>query len=537
MVKPLPAQGAEKIYVGFGPLEFSLPISALEVYAAEGIIEPELAFYAGLVEPEQLERLRTALVTPVDATPVMIAQFLYSPQGEIILDRVGEIIETKARQPGFFAIRASLIKASARREGLTLLNVLREFPTYGIRVNSGRAFELIEELSKLIQETQVAIAAVEENSQAEAFAQIESRKSLMRPILETAQDPTGFSEFPELREPGTVGYSMQTITLNDVSRRRSFPVDLYLPQQLNSISVPVIVISHGLGSERETFAYLAKHLASYGFAVAVPEHPGSNAGQIEALLNGFASEVTSPRELLDRPLDIKFLLDELEKSFSSQLNLQNVGVIGQSFGGYTALALAGAKFNFEQLQEDCGQLNDTLNLSLLLQCIAIKLPIEDYPLKDERVKGILAINPIGSELFGQSGFGNIQVPTTLVSGSDDTVAPALPEQIKPFTWLNIPNKYLVLLRKGTHFSTLAPSTGGIPLPERVIGPDPLIAADYMKALSVAFFQTYLASQLEYEPYLSASYAQFLSQDKMPLYLVESLTQRQLMKLPSEEKSN
>jgi len=40
----------------------------------------------------------------------------------------------------------------------------------------------------------------------------------------------------------------------------------------------VIVISHGLGSDRTSFEYLATALASY-FA-AVPEHPGSNAQQL-----------------------------------------------------------------------------------------------------------------------------------------------------------------------------------------------------------------------------------------------------------------
>jgi predicted dienelactone hydrolase len=105
---------------------------------------------------------------------------------------------------------------------------------------------------------------------------------------------------------------MQSMILNDFRRGRTFPVDLYLP---TGGSAPVIVISHGLGSDRLTFKYLATHLASYGFAVAVPEHPGSNAQQVQALINGLANEVTAPAELTDRPLDIKFLLDELGRSF------------------------------------------------------------------------------------------------------------------------------------------------------------------------------------------------------------------------------
>jgi predicted dienelactone hydrolase len=406
-----------------------------------------------------------------------------------------------------------LIKAAARPSGLTLLNVLREFPTYGIRVNSARGFQLVDQLSNLVRQTGTAIAAVDQQAIAEASAET------------SVPLPLRFSRLPDLRQPGPVNYSLQSITLNDFLRGRRFPVDLYLPQLGNSLA-PVIVISHGLGSDRLTFKYLATHLASYGFAVAVPEHPGSSAQQLQALINGLANEVTAPAELIDRPLDIKFLLDELKRSFGKQLNLQQVGVIGQSFGGYTALALVGAKLNFEQLQKDCGPSNDSLNLSLLLQCRALALPTIPSELQDQRVKGAIAINPIGSSIFGQSQFSQIKVPLMLVSGSNDTVAPALPEQIQPFTWLTTLNKYLVLLKDGTHFSTLEEPTNGI-VPSQAIGPGADVAQAYMKALSVAFFKTYIANEPNYQVYLSASYAQFISQYPLPLSLVQSLTPNQL----------
>jgi len=524
-VMPSPAQGAEQLYLSYGPLEFSLPIASLEVYAKEGKIDQALAVYANYLDSKQLEQLRQVLVTRVDVTPVAIAQFLYSSQGEIILQRIGQIVQTKAYQDGFYAIRAALIKAAADPEGLTLLNVLQKFPTYGIRINSARGFKIIDQLSNLIRQTEMAIAAVEQQEVAEASAQA------------SLQEPVNFSEMPDLPKAGPVSYSKQSLTLNDLGRRRTFPVDLYLPTSpMTGGLAPVIVISHGLGSDRQTFAYLAAHLASYGFAVAVPEHPGSNAQQLQALINGFANEVTAPAELTDRPLDIKFLLDELKRSFGWRLNLQQVGVIGQSFGGYTALALAGAAINFEQLQKDCDPSNDSLNLSLLLQCRALALPPSQYQLQDERIKAAIAINPVGSTIFGESQISKIQVPLMLVAGSDDTVAPALAEQIQPFTWLTTPNKYLVLLKGGTHFSTLDESTGAIPVPPQAIGPNPAVAQDYMKALSLAFFQTYIAGQSEYQVYLSASYAQFINQYPLPLSLVQSLTENQLKRVRQRQSS-
>lgn len=513
---PSAAQGAQQIYISYGPLEVSLPIASLEHYATTGKIDQELSFYAGYLKPDQLEQLRKILVSRVDVTPVALAQFLYSTQGEIILNRIGEIIQTKARQPGFYAIRASLIKAAARPEGLTLLNILREFPTYGIRVDSGRGFQVIETLSNLVRETGVAIAAVEQQSSSEAASQTP-------PQLLSVPGRSPFARAADLRQTGQVSYEKESLTLNDFARGRTFGVDLYLPN-VNGL-VPVLVISHGLGSDRQTFAYLAAHLASHGFAVAVPEHPGSNAQQIQALVNGLANQVTAPTELVDRPLDIKFMLDELKRSYSNRLNLEKVGVLGQSLGGYTALALVGAKINYQQLQKDCTPANDSLNLSLLLQCRALEQPFSNE-LQDPRVKGAIAINPVGSSIFGQAQFSAIKTPLMLVAGSDDTVAPALPEQIQPFTWLTTSNRYLALIKGGTHFSTLVDTAGAIPIPKSAIGPYPEVARDYVKALSLAFFKTYIANETSYQSYLNAAYSQYLSQNTLPLNLIQSLTEAQ-----------
>jgi len=513
VVTPKPAVGAERLYISYGPLEFSVPVSALETYAKEGRVEAELTTYANYLDEKQLAQLRRFLTTRADITPVAVSQFLYSPQGEILLTRIGEVIQTKANQPGFYAIRAAMIQAAADPQGLTLLNVLKKFPTYGIQINSARGFEIVEQLTTQIRQTQVAIAAVQTQFAAEA----------------STSTSVNFSQLSDLRQPGSVKWTKQTITLRDTRRGRNFPTDIYLPQ-LGGRTAPVIVISHGLGNDRTAFEYLAQHLASYGFAVAVPEHPGSNARRVAELITGLAREVSPPREFVDRPFDVKFLLDQLETSFRGQLNLQQVGVIGQSFGGYTALALAGAQLNFEKLQADCLNLEESLNVSLLLQCQALLLPPGQYQLQDQRIKAAIAINPVDSSLFGQEQLSQIKVPLMMVASSADTVTPAISEQLQPFTWLTTPNKYLVVMERATHFSTIQDTlsgTGVVPLPPQALGPDPAIAFGYMKALSLAFCKTYVANDSTYLPYLSSSYAQVLSEYLMPLNVVQSLTPSQL----------
>ena len=102
----MPAQtlAAERIFANYAVVERSISVAALEAYAKQGILDEDLAVYAQYATPEQLEQLRRILLVRADVNPVIISQFLYSPQGEIALQRLGEVIKTGSRQPGLFAI-------------------------------------------------------------------------------------------------------------------------------------------------------------------------------------------------------------------------------------------------------------------------------------------------------------------------------------------------------------------------------------------------------------------------------------------------
>lgn len=70
-----------------------------------------------------------------------------------------------------------------------------------------------------------------------------------------------------------------------------------------------------------------------------------------------------------------------------------------------------------------------------------------------------------------------------------------------------------------------------------LGPAPTIARNYLKALSIAFFQTHLAQQPEYQPYLSSSYAQFISREPLNLSLVDALAVGSLPELLQNSPNN
>lgn len=507
---PRPTFAAQRIYASYSALERSISIDALELYAKKGIINNDLAAYARYAEPKVMQQLRRVLVTRINIEPVAISQFFYTPQGEDLLQRIGQIIQTESRQTGVYALRSALVLAAADDEGLTLLNVLRHFPSSGIRVDLRRSLQLADEVQIIINRTNQAIASIAKQSETEASSEV-----------------TDFSQLPDLRTNGRFKWNKQTLTLNDQRRDRVYIADLYIP--VTSRPAPVIVISHGLASDRTTLAYLATHLASYGFAVAVPEHPGSDTKKLRSLLTGRANTADEPSEFINRPYDVTYLLDRLQALDADdptyELNLNQVGVIGQSFGGYTALALAGAPINFSQLQKDCEDRVNAWNISLLLQCRALELPVTQYNLRDPRIKAAIAINPLSSSIFGEDSLSQIKIPLMIVSSSDDTVAPALSEQIIPFSWLTTDKKYLVLLEGGTHFSTLSepdPNTSPLALPFPIYGAHPNLVKRYMRALSVAFAFSYVANDAQYLPYLSSNYTSAIAQEVSPLRLIQTL---------------
>ena len=531
---------AERIYASYSAFQRSISITTLEKFALNGEIGEEIAVYTRYLKPEQIAELRQVLTSQIKVHPVAVSQFLYTSQGEFMLRRLGEVIKTESGEskPEFHALRSALILAAERPEGLTLLNVLRSYPSSSMDIDLARTLQIAEQLQTLVNETDKAVAAVSAKSDTEARFQT---------AQQTVETAVSVDNLPNLNRKGKFVTKKQTLKFFDVIRGRLLSTDIYLPNIPSS--VPVIVISHGIGTDSSNFRYLAESLATNGFAVVVPNHPGSDTKQIKSLLNGSASEVAQPEEFVNRPMDVKFVLDELEKlnntdsPFKKRFNLEQVGVFGQSFGGYTALALAGAKINPEKIEQDCNQkaLKQTWNMSLLLQCriqeLQVNKSVKQYNLYDERVKAVIAVNPITSSIFGKTGLSQIKTPVMMVTSSEDTVAPALYEQILPFSWIANQHKYLVQIEGATHFSTIGDgkaSSEQVGIPSKLIGDNPKQAQSYMKVLSLPFFQSYVSGNSQYRPYLTAAYAESISTKSMNLSLIENLTTTEIAKAVNSE---
>lgn len=525
LVTALPGEAAERITFAFGPVERSIELADLERLADEGVLSEDLAYYAQFLPDDyDINEVRDALtwrveqdLDTIELDVVLLDRFFYTSQGEYLLNIAADFIRTEGRRSDLRALRgAILVAAGDQEEGLTILNAVRKFPSREMRIELDRGLGLLRELNRAIYETEASIELIE---------------LLGAPLeeLSAAEQARLRSLANQARRAGRYQVDRQTL-----SGSSPIPADVYLPMLQGQLqrNRPTVIISHGLGSDRTSYAYLGEHLASHGFVVINVEHPGSNAAQINALLVGKSADVVPNDEFIDRPRQISALLNYLEREatqYGSLINFAQVGVLGQSFGGYTALALAGANLDFEVLRTACPPSSQSLNVSLLLQCQAGQLaePSETMlSLQDGRVRAAIAINPITSVLFGEESMGQVTTPTMIVSSGADTVAPALQEQLVPFAWLNQPERYLLLMRQGTHFSTIAMSETGseaFDLPTEIIGPDPVLAQDYLEATSLAFLTKHLSEDETYGALLTADGIAQLNQEPIKITLVQTLT--------------
>jgi predicted dienelactone hydrolase len=517
----MPARAAEKLYLSYGPLMLSLRVESLETFAKDGTINKDLGFYLGLTTAEQQAKFREALLKRADLNPVILSRFFNTEIGEDILTRFGRGITIQGGRNGKYALRAAIIQAALDpQEGLTLLNVLRKLPT-NVQLQGETILGLAQEIEKIVKAT-------------EAYTDEMAKLSATEAQSET---PVNFAQLPDLRQLGKLGFQKETFTLTDKSRDRTFYVILYKPQQWRAGKTPVVILSHGLASNPESFEDVAQDLASYGFVVALPQHPGSDTKQAKALLEGYSREVFDVQEFINRPKDISYVIDELERrnqsEFGGRLDLENVGVAGHSFGGYTALAVAGAEIDFEYLQKLCDRIYGGLNTSLLLQCRALKLPRQTYNFRDPRVKAVIGANPVNSGIFGEKGLSQIQIPILLISGNYDPATPAVFEQLRSFVWLTSPDKYLMLAEGQAHvdFSEL---DGGITqainsVPNLTL-PEPSLLKSYLHPAVLSFFEVYIAQNNQYRPYLSSAYFAYLSQDEnFKVYWISTTSEPALLK--------
>lgn len=247
-----------------------------------------------------------------------------------------------------------------------------------------------------------------------------------------------------LYKTGAGPMGVKTIDENwvDAARTRTLPVRIYLPVPSTTppkpdadapkppppatpaapAKYPVVVFSPGLGASRINYAYFTRHLASHGYIVIVPSHPGSDtAAAIEWVRSHggarsgqrldpneeddapggwLMSSISSPDNLKERPRDISFMLDRIPShaTLGPIADMASIGVAGHSFGAYTAMAIGGMTVDLPESHGGKGSV-----------------------FRDKRVRAVLPMSPEGAGSMGivAGAWDGFAVPVLFLTGTRD----------------------------------------------------------------------------------------------------------------------
>ncbi|WP_138497841.1 alpha/beta hydrolase [Nostoc sp. PA-18-2419] len=511
------AKAADTVVVRFGLFTEAISLGELQKAAKTKKLPGSLQPYSKGLSQQQRQLFLKALNLNLPVNVVTIDRLINTQIGTSILNDFATALARKDKA-GVQALRAGLVLGSTAPKGLSILSFIAAYPSKRLEINLPQAFKVAGSLNTAFWRTQQFMLA------------IAPQLDLLTPHPRTPQIAFPFDP----SQPGTAQVKVLKLDLNDQKHNRKIPVDVYWSTAATP-DKPVIVFSHGFGSVRTDLRYLAEHLASHGYVVAALEHPGSNATNVDSALQG-KTRVVKPEEFLRRPQDISFVLDELEK-LNQTANNPLVGklattkamVVGYSFGGGTALAIAGAELQLESLKQRCKQNLSILSLGEGMQCIAQELPENSYQLRDTRIKGAIALNPTTSLIFGKTGLTKVQVPTLILTSSADKTTPALTEQITGFDKIPSP-KWLVGVVGGTHLSVKDPSTtmdqiGQTNTPisgGEVVGEQAADVRKLVKALTLAFAAQLTPEAKNYAIFLTSDYANFSSTPAFPFRLITQI---------------
>lgn len=188
---------------------------------------------------------------------------------------------------------------------------------------------------------------------------------------------------------------------------------------------PVVVFSHGNLGVRFQSIFLTEHLASHGWVVVAPDHPGNT------FLDGGA---TLAELLLRRPADVAATYDWLVDTDADGLlagcvdPTDGYAMVGHSFGAYTALVIAGATLDADASAAWCATATDEWLCDDFAEAMATA-GLSSVNLGDPRAWAAVPMTPAGYEVL-VGGLSDITLPTMILGGSLDDLTP-MDTQVRP----------------------------------------------------------------------------------------------------------
>ncbi len=277
----------------------------------------------------------------------------------------------------------------------------------------------------------------------------ESDRPLLATVWYPALNPEGLEEkitYPLMPEMPVYGRALADAAMN-----------------MSDAPYPLIVFSHGNASWRSSAPYLMEQLASYGFVVIGIDHFGNSVtsgSDIELL---YQAMVLRPIDIT-RTLDAATELTAEDSTMAGMINIEQIGVIGISFGGYTTFMAGGARISMNGFEELCTEIPNQSpgcvflppHIEDMAKFAGLETTPEDlWPAwHDDRVDAIVPIVPGPAGVIRQ-GAQAVSVPTMMIIGSNDMLVPAAGFQYPVWENLTVTPRALVEFQGGGHTFSVA----------------------------------------------------------------------------------
>ncbi len=253
---------------------------------------------------------------------------------------------------------------------------------------------------------------------------------------ESSEQAVAASEAEQMQasEAGPYEVGHRTITVTDDSRDgRTFEADIWYPVDSGNSTgaspaeytflpglgltseaafadapaaegeFPLLVYSHGGGGFRWVATFYTEFMASKGYVVISPDHPGSTA--LDQLSGAGVDDETNAN---NRPADITATIDaalatdaNTADPLAGRINDDLIALSGHSWGGYTSIATVAGHTNTLGTTET-----------------------------DPRIKAIALQAPY-TEMLSDSELANVDVPTLIISSTEDTSTPIESNTVRP----------------------------------------------------------------------------------------------------------
>ncbi|MBD8870600.1 alpha/beta hydrolase family protein [Nocardioides donggukensis] len=182
---------------------------------------------------------------------------------------------------------------------------------------------------------------------------------------------------------------------------------------------PLVVLSAGFAISPASYAWLAEHLASHGLVVVAPQH----------------AETLDPstlwRSAIDRPEVVAQTRAHVETAatpggdLAGLVDPKTVAVVGHSYGGYTALAAAGAQLDPDAFTSGCATARADDDPIVFL-CDALQPHLDDIVVarttEPEPVDAVVSLAG-DAAMFGETGLAAVTAPLLVIGGTADHDSP------------------------------------------------------------------------------------------------------------------